>query len=231
MQTHGAGDADIFLMGELITRYPQFEGLVDQVLPEGVQLEDDGTGSFGEVEESDDDADAATAAAKRRQAAKRKGREGAQQREVKLKSRVKAREREAVSTAEAMASSMVRGFTPLLSGSSGGSSKWSEATQKTESEQAELALSLQQMDAHKVFSDELAELEKAGRGSDFRATFLKVKLQQLEAQMLPPETSSGSAANGGSGTGAGGGAGSSGSAFDEDADESAPSAGEDDLDK
>jgi len=197
-------------MGELVKQFPQFEGLVSQSLPDDVAVEDDGVGDFGVDDEEggvEDDAPSAAApsAAERRSAAKRKGRQAAEEREAKIATKVKGRTRETVKTAETMASTMLHGLRPLfVPPPVSSSSKWSEAADKAESEQQQLQLSVSQMTTHKLFSDEFAALEKAKKGGDFRARFLRVQLKQLEAKMLPPD-SDGAAANGGSGAGTGAG--------------------------
>jgi len=196
-------------MGELVTIHPELRQIVDQVLPEDVQEEDDGTeqyegpgGDGGEEEETE------TPAADRRTAAKRKGRElfNAASRDDKTKARASAKQKAAEQMAGTMATTLVRGMTPLFTAASSGSSRWTEATQKTESELAQLDLRTAQFKSHQFYSEQLAKLREAGEGESFPATFLQSQLKTLEASMMPPQPAAAAATNGG-GAGSGGGAG------------------------
>lgn len=172
--------------------FPELLQIIDQALPEDLQREDDGLGQSDSPDDvvGDADDDARPTAATRRENAKRKGRDlHAANRGTKAKAKRTARMREAEEIGGTITDKLVRGMTPLFAGQSSASSKYTEATDKAESESAQLQLRLSQMDAYKTFRADLnKELAEDPSGTSFQARFLKRQLQELEAAMLPPES-------------------------------------------
>lgn len=233
-------------MGELVATFPELHQIIDQALPEDVALEDDGTGTpesaadFGDG--GDKDTPTAPSDQEKRKIAKRKGRQSAEQRRSDACARKNAKTKADAAVAEKFAKTVMdqaASKLPFLSGNPYGGSKWSEATDKAESESAALDLAQKRMSAYDKFTADLEKAELADpSGTSFRVRYLKLQVQQLEAAMLPPESTNGPGAGDSSGRrggsasgaapGAGGGMGSGVGAGGEDAGSGGGAGGEGD---
>ncbi|CAN0290394.1 unnamed protein product [Scytosiphon promiscuus] len=144
------GDVDVFLMGETVAQFEELLQVVDQLLPEGVQREDDGTGGGGstDVGGCGDEPQTVTGPA-RRAAAKRQGVEMlAESRKKHKAARKTARAKEAEQTANNCVTNALSAMSGMFSPAPGAGSKWRDITDQADSESAQLDLSLKQGQAY-----------------------------------------------------------------------------------
>ena len=165
------GNKDTYIVGVAVEIFPELHQV--NLLPEGVQREDAGTGGGG-----------AEGGAEQRETAKRAGvalynltRNG--QRKLLKSQKRESRAALAVSTAvtDAVFSVMTDVVMPALMDARA-------RTEEAASKSAVLSLALEQRQAHQAWSDELKEEEALGEdGNSFRKGWLQKKISELEATM------------------------------------------------
>ncbi|CAN0463993.1 unnamed protein product, partial [Hapterophycus canaliculatus] len=170
-------------MGETVSMFPELLQVVDQLLPAGVQREDDGTRGVGSTDVGG--APPVTGVA-RRAAAKRTGEALHDDNRKKQKEiRKTARAKEAEDTANKCVSNALSAMSGLFSPAAGGGSKWRDMADQAESASAQLDLRLKQGRAYKDISELLAQVtEKDPEGVSVMARFYKQELGNLEAAMF-----------------------------------------------
>lgn len=193
-------------MGETVAQFEELLQVVDQLLPEWVQREDDGTGGGGSTDVGvggdGDDSPPLTGAA-RRAAAKRKGQElHADNRGQQKEARKTARVKEAEQTANKCVSSALSSLSGLFPPATGGGNKWRDITDEADSASAQLDLRLKQAQAYEDFSNRLAKVMDGDPGGvSVMARFYKKELLNLERAMFPQAADAG-AGEAGAGAGA-----------------------------
>lgn len=159
--------------------------MCSSLVPEGVQREDNGTGSGA----------GASGGAARRAAAKREGeRLDGLNRAGKKKAKQEERAKGAADATQQAVRSVIEGMSPLLSSMAPAPlppvvpvppvSRWREKTDEAESKAAAIALSGDILTAHGNFLDKLRDEENRGPGgNEKRIAYLKKKIAALEKEM------------------------------------------------
>lgn len=176
------------MIGAAVEMFPELHQIMTNLLPEGVQREDNGTGGGGA-------GGGAAGGASSRAAAKRAGADLFNKSKSGQRKTEKAeRERKAagaISTAVSGAlSTVMTELIPSLSGGGGGDAAARDKAEKAAAQSATLALAQERGEAHARWTVQLRELTLQlveGEEEPFKVGWLKKQIKDLETAMMMAE--------------------------------------------